>query len=230
MPIHHSPILDIGFTCSVLLFRGMAVPDPSAEHGVKLVVNDYPYAADGLEVWSAMKAWNAEYIDIYYKDDIAVQQDPELQKWYTEYRTVGHGDKKDAPGWPELNSKENMVEIITTVQWVATAMHAPINFGQYDYAGFMPFRPAITRRLIPDEGTKEWHEMNANPEKFFMSAVSDTDTTTTAMAVFEVVAAHAPNEEYIDERAPGWTENEQVCRFAETSMKFLFVIHINITI
>ena len=230
MPIHDFPFLDIGFACSVLLFRGMAVPDPSAEHGVKLVVNDYPYAADGLEVWSAMKSWNAEYIDIYYKDDSAVQQDPELQKWYTEYRTIGHGDKKDAPGWPELNSKENMVEIITTVQWVATAMHAPINFGQYDYAGFMPFRPAITRRLIPDEGTKEWHEMNANPEKFFMSTVSDTDTTTTAMAVFEVVAAHAPNEEYIDERAPGWTENEQVCRFAEMSMKFLFVIHINVTI
>jgi hypothetical protein len=193
----------------------MAEPESSAKHGVKLAVEDYPYAADGLEIWDAMKKWNTDYIDIFYKDDNDIQKDIELQKWYTEYRTVGHGDKKDTPGWPELKSKKDLAFIVTTIQWIATAMHAPINFGQYDYAGFMPHHPAITRRLIPDEGTKEWDEFQANPEKFFLSMVSDTDTTTTAMAVFEVVAAHAPNEEYINERSPIWTENEKVCQMSD---------------
>ncbi|CAK9205124.1 unnamed protein product [Sphagnum troendelagicum] len=193
-----------------LIKRGMAERESSAKHGVKLAVEDYPYAADGLEIWDAMKKWNTDYIDIFYEDDNDIQKDIELQKWYTEYRTVGHGDKKDTPGWPELKSKKDLAFIVTTMQWIATAMHAPINFGQYDYAGFMPHHPAITRRLIPDEGTKEWDEFQANPEKFFLSMVSDTDTTTTAMAVFEVVAAHAPNEEYINERSPIWTENKKV--------------------
>lgn len=189
----------------------MAVPDSSAKHGVRLTLQDYPYAADGLELWSAMKSWNSEYIDIFYKDDGAIQKDVELQEWWTEYRTVGHADKKDAPGWPEPNSKESLAEILTTLQWIPTAMHAPINFGQYDYAAFMPQHPAMTRRLIPEEGSKEWEEFQGNPEKFYLSSVSDIDTTTTAMAVFEVVAAHAPNEEYIGQRSPTWTENERVC-------------------
>ena len=188
------------------------MPDSSAKHGVRLVVEDYPYAADGLEHWSALKSWNTEYIDIFYKDDGAVQNDAELQRWWTEYRTVGHADKKDAPGWLELDSKTSLAEILTTLQWICTAMHAPINFGQFDYAGFMPKNPAITRRLIPEEGSREWEELQRNPEKFFLSSISDTDTTTTAMAVFEVVAAHAPNEEYIGQRSSTWTENEKVCQ------------------
>jgi lipoxygenase len=193
-----------------LIKRGMAEPDDSAKHGVKLAIEDYPYASDGLELWGAMKSWNAEYIDIFYEDDKQVQEDPELQAWWKEYRHVGHGDKKDAEGWPELDSKASLAEIVTTIVWICTAMHAPINFGQYDYASWMPQHPAITRRLIPEEGTKEWAEMQANPEKFWLTLISDTDTTTTAMAVFEVVAAHAPNEEYITQRSSGWTENEKV--------------------
>ncbi|KAG0560102.1 hypothetical protein KC19_10G154500 [Ceratodon purpureus] len=193
-----------------LIKRGMAVPDSSAKHGVKLTIEDYPYASDGLELWAAMKSWNSEYIDIFYKDDKQVQEDPELQAWYKEYRDVGHGDKKDAPGWIELDSKESLAEIVTTIIWICTAMHAPINFGQYDYASWMPQHPTMTRRLIPEQGTKEWEEMQADPEKFWLTLISDPDNTTTAMAVFEVVAAHAPNEEYIAQRSEGWTENEKV--------------------
>jgi hypothetical protein len=194
----------------------MAEPDSNAKHGIKLVVKDYPYAVDGLEVWDAMKAWNTDYIDIFYNDDREIQKDTELQAWYKEYRTIGHGDKKQdvvaTPGgsWPELNSKTNLAFVLTTMQWIATAMHAPINYGLYDYAGFMPYRPAITRRLIPDHGTQEWEEFQGDPEKFFLSVISDTDTTTTAMSVFEQVSAHAPNEEYIDERSPFWTDDEKV--------------------
>jgi hypothetical protein len=132
----------------------------------------YPYADDGLEVWDAMKAWNTDYIDIFYNDDSEIQKELELQAWYKEYRAVGHGDKKQdvaAPGrsWPELNSKTNLAFVLTTMQWIATAMHAPVNYGLYDYAGYMPYRPTITRRLIPDHGTQEWEEFQGDPEKIF---------------------------------------------------------------
>jgi len=193
----------------------MAELDPKAKYGVKLAIEDYPYAADGLELWTAMKAWHKEYINFFYKDDSAVRADQELKNWWTEYRNEGHGDMKDVRGWPELNSKESLAEILTTVIWICTAMHAPINFGQYDYAAWMPQHPSITRRLIPERGTKEWEEFQADPDKFWLTTISDTAATATAMAVFEVVAAHAPDEEYIGQRTEGWTASEQVCRNSE---------------
>lgn len=169
----------------------MAEADPNSTYGVKLAIEDYPYAADGLELWNAMKEWHREYINIFYKDDAAVKADPELAKWWEEYRNKGHEDMKDAQGWPALEGKESLNEILTTVIWICTAMHAPINFGQYDYAAWMPQHPAITRKHIPEPGSKDWEDWQKDPEKFWLSMISDTDTTCTAMAVFEVVAAHA---------------------------------------
>jgi lipoxygenase/linoleate 9S-lipoxygenase len=189
----------------------MAVPDLMAKHGVRLVIEDYPYAQDGLELWGALESWNREYVDIIYKDDSVVRNDVELQKWWTEIRNVGHADKKDAAGWPELNSKQSLADILTIIQWIASCQHAAVNFGQYDYAGFMPHRPTMTRRLLPDEGTNEWDEYQRNPEKYFLRSISNIDSTTTAMSVYEVLSAHCPTEEYLGERHSSWTENEAVC-------------------
>ncbi|KAG0604154.1 hypothetical protein M758_10G149300 [Ceratodon purpureus] len=194
-----------------LVARGMAERDESAPHGVKLVVEDYPYAADGLELWGAIQGWNKEYVDIYYKDDNSVLADPELQAWWKEMREKGHEDKKDAPGWPELNSKESLAEILTTIQWIPSCQHAAVNFGQYDYAGWMPQHPTMVRRLIPEEGSAEWDVMMKNPEKYYLSTIANIDSTTTAMSVYEVLSAHSPKEEYIGQRPKEWTADEQAC-------------------
>lgn len=190
----------------------MAVPDSTAPHGVRLVVEDYPYAADGLELWSAIKQWCTEYVDIYYKEDGDVQQDVELQKWWAEIRNEAHADKKDAPGWPTPEGKKSLVDILTILQWIPSCQHAAVNFGQYDYAGFMPHHSTVTRRLLPEEGnTKEWQEWNRSPEKYYLRSLANIDSTTTAMSVYEVLSAHCPNEEYIDERPEHWTANDVVC-------------------
>lgn len=188
----------------------MAVPDSTAPHGVRLVVEDYPYAADGLELWSAIKQWCTEYVDIYYKEDADVQQDVELQKWWSEIRNEAHADKKDAPGWPTPEGKKSLVDILTILQWIPSCQHAAVNFGQYDYAGFMPHHSTVTRRLLPEEG-KELQEWNTNPEKYYLRSLANIDSTTTAMSVYEVLSAHSPNEEYIDERPEHWTANDVVC-------------------
>lgn len=194
-----------------LVARGMAVPDPDSPHGVRLVVEDYPYAADGLELWGALKAWHKEYVDIYYKDDAAVLQDSELMTWWTEMREKAHEDKKDSHGWPELNSKEALVDILTTVIWIPSCQHAAVNFGQYDFAGFMPHHPTLTRRLLPEHGNeKDKADFNKNPEKYYLTSISNIDSTTTAMSVYEVLSAHCPIEEYIGERRGNWTNNEKV--------------------
>ncbi|MCH90966.1 lipoxygenase, partial [Trifolium medium] len=60
-----------------LIKRGVAVKDPSSPHGIRLLIEDYPYASDGLEIWAAIKSWVEEYVNFYYKSDAAITQDAE---------------------------------------------------------------------------------------------------------------------------------------------------------
>jgi hypothetical protein len=193
-----------------LIARGMAEKDPNSKYGIKLLVDDYPYAKDGLDMWFAIKQWNTDYVDIYYADDNAVKNDVELQNWWTEIREKGHEDKKNAPGWPEMNSKANLVDICTTMQWIPSCQHAAINFGQYAYAGFMPHHPTLTRRLLPDDGTKEMDELKKGGEKFYLSLISDISSAVTTMSVYEVLSSHSPNEIYIGDRQINWAECDKV--------------------
>ncbi|GFZ20737.1 lipoxygenase 2 [Actinidia rufa] len=129
-----------------LISRGMAVEDPTAPHGLKLTIEDYPFANDGLILWDAIKQWVTDYVNHYYPDASLVESDHELQKWWTEIRTVGHGDKKDEPWWPKLKSPEDLIGILTTMIWVASGHHSAVNFGQYDFAGYFPNRPTIAKK------------------------------------------------------------------------------------
>ncbi|KAK4357604.1 hypothetical protein RND71_023214 [Anisodus tanguticus] len=43
--------------------EGMAVEDPTVPCGVKLVIEDYPYAADGLLIWSAINELVESYVE-----------------------------------------------------------------------------------------------------------------------------------------------------------------------
>ncbi|KAF9597212.1 hypothetical protein IFM89_016353 [Coptis chinensis] len=128
-----------------LIRRGMAVEDPTAEHGVKLTIEDYPFANDGLVLWDAIKSWVTDYVNHYYPDAKSIENDTELQAWWTEVRTKGHEDKKDEPWWPVLNTADNLIQTLSTIIWVASGHHAAVNFGQYHYAGYFPNRPTIAR-------------------------------------------------------------------------------------
>jgi hypothetical protein len=205
----------------VVNFRGMAVRDSSAKHGLKLVIEDYPYAVDGLEIWAAMKEYMGDHVKIFYKSDEAVQGDPELQSWWTEVRTVGHGDKRDAPGWPTLDSIESLVYVLTTTAWVASCHHAAVNFGQYAYTGYMPNHPSMTRQFVPEPGTKEWELLQKDPERFYLDSISSETQATSVMSTIEILSTHALDEEYLGQRnTPNWSNDERVlAAFAKFSQK-----------
>jgi linoleate 9S-lipoxygenase len=196
-----------------LIKRGMAERDPKSPHGIKLVISDYPYAADGLELWAALKDYMTDHIKLFYKNDKAVVQDTELQSWWTEAKTVGHGDKKDHPGWPTLNSIENLAYTLTTIAWVASCHHAAVNFGQYPYGGFMPNRPSMTRKLIPEQGTAEYKDLSDPKkwEKAFLALVSSQLQATIVMGTLEILSTHALDEEYLGQRVtPNWSDDPKV--------------------
>ncbi|KAK2353183.1 linoleate 9S-lipoxygenase [Trifolium repens] len=114
-----------------LLRRGVAVEDPNSPHGLRLLIEDYPFAADGLEIWAAIKSWVDEYVNFYYKSDLDIVQDSELQAFWKELVEVGHGDLKNATWWYKMQNCSELIEACTTLIWIASALHAAVNFGQY---------------------------------------------------------------------------------------------------
>ncbi|XP_010273845.1 PREDICTED: linoleate 13S-lipoxygenase 3-1, chloroplastic-like [Nelumbo nucifera] len=183
-----------------LIRRGMAVPDPTQPHGLKLLIEDYPYANDGLLIWSAIETWVRTYVNRYYSDSSTIRTDTELQAWYSESINVGHADIRHESWWPTLSTVEDLVSILTTLIWLASAQHAALNFGQYPYGGYVPSRPPLMRRLLPQEGDPEYQNFLADPQRFFLSALPSLLQATQFMAVVDTLSTHSPDEEYLGER------------------------------
>ncbi|XXG51426.1 hypothetical protein AAC387_Pa02g5199 [Persea americana] len=181
-----------------LIRRGIAVEDPSQPHGLRLLIPDYPYAADGLLIWSAIQSWVRTYVRAYYPDFVA--SDEELQAWYRESVEVGHADKSHESWWPRLESAEDLVSVLTILIWLASAQHAALNFGQYPFGGYVPNRPPLMRRLLPEEGDPEYESFVVDPQRYFLSALPSLLQATKFMAVVDTLSTHSPDEEYLGER------------------------------
>lgn len=177
------------------------------ENGLQLVIEDYPFAVDGLEIWSAIKSWATDYCSFYYETDDTVADDPELRLWWKEIREEGHGDLKDKPWWPEMQTREELIKTCTTIIWVASALHAAINFGQYPYGGYIPNRPTVTRRLMPEKDTDEYKELELNPEKAFLKTITAKPQAILGISLIEILSRHSSDEAYLGEREPGWTSD-----------------------
>ncbi|GMY27436.1 probable linoleate 9S-lipoxygenase 5 isoform X2 [Fagus crenata] len=193
-----------------LLKRGVAVPDSRSRHGLRLLIEDYPYAVDGLEIWSAIENWVSEYCSFYYPTDDMVQDDSELQSWWMEIRNVGHGDKKDEPWWPEMETRAELINACTIIIWVASALHAAVNFGQYPYAGYLPNRPTVSRRFMPEPGTPEYDELEKNPDLAFLKTITAQFQTLLGVSLIEILSRHSTDEIYLGQRdTPEWTSDAE---------------------
>ena len=197
----------------LLLFfihRGMAVKDVNSPHGLRLLIEDYPYAVDGLEIWSAIKTWVEDYCSFYYKTDDMVQDDSELQSWWKELREEGHGDKKDEPWWPKMQTREELIETCTTIIWIASALHAAINFGQYPYGGYPPNRPAMSRHFMPEEGTSDYEELKSHPEKALLKIFTSQFESVLGISLVEILSRHSSDEIFLGQRdSLDWTSDTE---------------------
>ncbi|CAI0466095.1 unnamed protein product, partial [Linum tenue] len=193
-----------------LIKRGIAVPDETKPQGLKLLIEDYPYAVDGLEIWSAIETWVLEYCDFYYPTDESIQNDEELQSWWLELRNEGHGDKRDEPWWPEMQTRDDLKQTCTIIIWVASALHAAVNFGQYPYAGFLPNRPTISRRFMPEPGTPEYSELEQDPELGYLKTITAQLQTLLGVSLIEILSRHSTDEIYLGQReSDEWTCDDE---------------------
>ncbi|VAI01375.1 unnamed protein product [Triticum turgidum subsp. durum] len=194
-----------------LVKRGMAVPDSSSPYGVRLLIKDYPYAVDGLVIWWAIERWVNEYLAIYYPNDGVLRADKELEEWWKEVREVGHGDLKDADWWPRMVTVQELAKTCTTIIWVASALHAAVNFGQYPYAGYLPNRPTVSRRKMPEEGEEEYKQLQKGgkeADKVFIHTITSQFQTILGITLIEILSKHSSDEVYLGQRdTPEWTSD-----------------------
>ncbi|KAK6911551.1 Lipoxygenase, C-terminal [Dillenia turbinata] len=105
-----------------------------------------------------------------------------------------------------MQTLEDLTKTCTIIIWVASALHAALNFGQYNYAGFMPDRPTMSRRFIPEPGSPEFAEVESDPEKAYLKTIPNQLSTLLGIGIIEILSRHASDEVYLGQRdSPDWT-------------------------
>ncbi|OVA04601.1 Lipoxygenase [Macleaya cordata] len=207
-----------------LVKRRLAIKSVKTPSGVQLLFDDYPYGIDGLDIWMAIKTWVTDFCSIFYTSDETIMFDREIQEWWSEIRNVGHGDKCNETWWYNMTTISDLVEALTTLIWISSALHASVNFGQYGYGGYPPNRPSLCRKFIPNEGTFEFAEFLRDPDKYFLKMLPERIEMTLGIALLEILSRHTSDEVYLGQRSLEWTDNEEVRRSFEKFRKNLLEV------
>jgi len=57
----------------------------------------------------------------------------------------------------KISTKAELVRVLVTIAWTASARHAAVNFGQYDFTSYPLNAPSLIRKPIPRKPSdKEW--------------------------------------------------------------------------
>ncbi|MFQ6668061.1 hypothetical protein Gotur_033860 [Gossypium turneri] len=163
---------------------------------VELVLEDYPYAKDGIEIWTAIETWVTEYCNIFYHYDNDVKEDEEIQEWWNEIKTTRHADRKE--GLYDINTFESLVKALTTLIWITSGLHAAVNFGQFGYGGWPPNRPMLLRKFLP----KEEEMKGMDIMKFVEETLPDKFQMKLAIAVMDLLSRHTSDEVYLGQTLP----------------------------
>ncbi|XP_028651771.1 polyunsaturated fatty acid 5-lipoxygenase [Erpetoichthys calabaricus] len=136
-----------------LTFSSLCFPKEIKNRGVdsKEDLPYYYYRDDGMKVWEAVKSFVADVVEIYYDSDETVQTDVELQAFVKDVCVFGLKDNEHS-GFPKtISTIDQLNEYLTVVVFTASAQHAAVNFGQYDWCSWIPNSPPTMRRPPPEE-------------------------------------------------------------------------------
>uniref|UniRef100_A0A673J5E9 Arachidonate 5-lipoxygenase-like n=1 Tax=Sinocyclocheilus rhinocerous TaxID=307959 RepID=A0A673J5E9_9TELE len=159
-----------------LTYKSLCFPEAMKARGVdnKEDLPNYYYRDDGMMVWEAVKSFVSDVVRIYYGSDETVQKDEEIQAFAQDVCFSGMKNcPKDCEFPNSLKTREQLVEYLTLVIFTASAQHAAVNFGQYDWFAWIPNSPSTMRKppptqkgqvdmkyimeSLPDRGRSSWH-------------------------------------------------------------------------
>ncbi|MEZ6017076.1 MAG: lipoxygenase family protein [Planctomycetota bacterium] len=150
---------------------------------------DYPYRDDCLPLWNAISNYIHGVLSVYYKEPGDILEDFELQAWAKDLCTNGH-DPAKIPGGGRIETRAQLHEILTTVMYSASVLHAAVNFQQFDHYGWMPNAPLAVRRAPPAE-------KGLLREEDFVELLPSIEQTAQQMAIGVSLTAFTDDEEYL---------------------------------
>ena len=116
---------------------------------------NYYYRDDGVRLWDAIEAYVRSILDLFYTDDIDVQEDSEIRDWTNEIHSFGFPAFHGGPmgrGFPkQINTKDELVEYCTLIMFTGSAFHSCANFSTFDTYSFVPNGPFEMRRPLPTQ-------------------------------------------------------------------------------
>ncbi|XP_074470791.1 hydroperoxide isomerase ALOXE3-like isoform X2 [Sebastes fasciatus] len=156
-------------------YSSLCLPENITARGLESIPNFY-YRDDGLKLWNIINSFVKAVVEYYYSSDSEVCKDTELQDWISEIFTHGFLGNK-ASGIPAgFHTVEEVIKFITMVIFTATAQHAAVNSGQFDYYSWVPNAPPLLHK--PPPTTKGQSSM-----KTILEALPDVGETATFVAL-----------------------------------------------
>uniref|UniRef100_A0A8C1J3G2 Lipoxygenase domain-containing protein n=1 Tax=Cyprinus carpio TaxID=7962 RepID=A0A8C1J3G2_CYPCA len=143
-----------------LTYKSLCVPEDIKARGMEDVPKYY-YRDDGMMIW-----------EIYYDSDEVVQKDVEIQEFNLS------------------NSREQLVEYLTAVIFTASAQHAAVNFGQFDWYGWIPNSPSTMRKPPPQQ--KGQVDL-----KYIMESLPDRECSSSALGTVWALSQTQENELFL---------------------------------
>ncbi len=131
-----------------MTFKRRGVDDPQ-------FLPDYPYRDDALLIWNAIHDWVSSYLRLFYGDDSAVLNNPEIQAWIQDLtdphggQMTGIGEITDSSSTPQIRTLSYLIEAVTLIIFTASANHAAVNFPQSSFMTYMPNMPLAGYREAP---------------------------------------------------------------------------------
>ncbi|XP_052052135.1 polyunsaturated fatty acid (12S)/(13S)-lipoxygenase, epidermal-type [Apodemus sylvaticus] len=142
----HVDILQRATSC--LTYRSLCPPDDLADRGL-LGVKSSLYAQDALRLWEIISRYVERMVELFYRRDQDVKEDPELQVWCREVTEVGLLGAQDR-GFPlTLESRAQLCRFVTMCIFTCTGQHASTHLGQLDWYAWIPNGPCTMRKPPP---------------------------------------------------------------------------------
>ncbi|KAJ6670307.1 LINOLEATE 9S-LIPOXYGENASE 1 [Salix koriyanagi] len=117
-------------------------------------------------------------IEDYHNNVDGLEIWPAIEKWVTEYCAFYY----------------------PTDDLIASTLHAAVNFGQYQCAGYLPNRPTISRRFMPELGTPEYDELAENLDVAFLKPIISQLQTLLGVSLVEILSRHSTDEVYLGQK------------------------------
>lgn len=138
------------------LFYQKALPYDLAAREVENLPG-YHYRDDARLIWNALHAYVTRILRSTYSSPGDLEKDAALQSWKNELVSQEYGriqgllpPEKSDQVTGVLTDLEALADILTNVIFTATAQHSAVNFGQYEYAGWVPNMPFAAYQPFTD--------------------------------------------------------------------------------